>query len=53
MEARCYHGGDGRSRMKPLVYSKKDGVAYVAIIVVFAGVIALSIISARAGWRLL
>ena len=53
MEARCYHGGDGRSRMKPLVYSKKDGVAYVVIIVVFAGVIALSIISARAGWRLL
>ncbi len=32
MEARCYHGGDGRTKMKPLVYSAKDRLAYVAII---------------------
>ena len=28
MEARCYRGGDGRTKMKPLVYTGKDYVAY-------------------------
>lgn len=28
MEARCYHGGDGRTKMKPLVYKGKDFAAY-------------------------
>ena len=29
MEARCYRGGDGRTKMKPLVYKNRDYVAYV------------------------
>lgn len=29
MEARCYRGGEGRTKMKPLVYQKKDYVAYI------------------------
>ena len=33
MEARCYRGGDGRTKMKPLVYTKKDFVAYAITIV--------------------
>ncbi len=28
MEARCYHGGDHRTQMKPLHYSGRDGIAY-------------------------
>lgn len=28
MEARCYHGGAGRSKMKPLHYGRRDFVAY-------------------------
>ena len=28
MEARCYHGGDHRTQMKPLIYQKRDYVAY-------------------------
>lgn len=28
MEARCYQGGDGRTKMKPLIYQKRDGIAY-------------------------
>jgi len=28
MEARCYHGGEGRTQMKPLRYGKKDYAAY-------------------------
>lgn len=32
MEARCYHGGEGRTKMKPLVYSSADRMAYAAIV---------------------
>lgn len=32
MEARCYQGGDGRTKMKPLVYQKKDAVAYLILV---------------------
>ena len=28
MEARCYRGGDGRTKMKPLIYKKRDRIAY-------------------------
>lgn len=28
MEARCYRGGDGRTKMKPLIYKKTDRVGY-------------------------
>lgn len=31
MEARCYRGGDGRTKMKPLVYKKADRVGYVVL----------------------
>ena len=33
MEARCYHGSSGRTKMKPLVYTKRDYMAYAAIAV--------------------
>ena len=29
MEARCYRGGDGRTKMKPLKYGKRDMMAYL------------------------
>ncbi len=32
MEARCYRGGDGRTKMKPLKYKKRDRVAYASIL---------------------
>lgn len=35
MEARCYRGGDGRTKMKPLVYQKKDYIAYAVMITYF------------------
>lgn len=31
MEARCYRGGEGRTKMKPLKYKKRDFVAYGGI----------------------
>lgn len=29
MEARCYHGGEGRTKMKPLRYAARDYMAYL------------------------
>ena len=31
MEARCYHGGDYRTQMKPLHYESRDYIAYVVM----------------------
>lgn len=31
MEARCYRGGDGRTKMKPLVYQKRDRIGYLCL----------------------
>ncbi len=31
MEARCYHGGEGRTKMKPLKYQRRDLLAYAAV----------------------
>ena len=38
MEARCYHGGDGRTKMKPLVYHRRDSAAYVLVVLYLAAV---------------
>ncbi len=44
MEARCYHGGEGRTKMKPLKYKKRDGVTYVVIAAYFAVVVSLRLV---------
>lgn len=41
MEARCYRGGEGRTKMKPLVYKKADYVAYAATIAYLATAIVI------------
>ncbi len=41
MECRCYHGGDGRTRMNQLKYSVLDAVAYAAGALLLAGMIVL------------
>ena len=33
MESRCYRGGEGRTKMKPLVYQRMDKIAYLCIFV--------------------
>ncbi|MFV0315301.1 MAG: energy-coupling factor transporter transmembrane component T family protein, partial [Anaerotignum sp.] len=33
MEARCYQGGEGRTKMKPLVYKKMDYIAYLCMMI--------------------
>lgn len=31
MEARCYRGGEGRTKMKPLIYKKRDYTAFAVL----------------------
>lgn len=42
MESRCYHGGNGRTKMKPLNYEKKDFVAYGVLAFYFVAVIVVN-----------
>jgi len=46
MEARCYHGGRGRTQRKPLKYGKNDAAAFV-IIAAFAAACVLCLVK---GW---
>ncbi len=43
MEARCYHGGDGRTKMKPLKYKRHDFVAYTVLLAYLGAVICIRI----------
>ncbi len=44
MEARCYRGGDGRTKMKPLRYEARDRMAYLVCLVYLAVVIGMKFI---------
>ncbi len=41
MEARCYHGDEGRTKMKPLRYAARDRIAYLLM----AGYLAIGIVT--------
>ena len=43
MEARCYHGGAGRTQMKPLRYERRDYLAYLVLAVYLAIVILMRV----------
>ena len=43
MDARCYHGSECRTSMKPLQYSKKDAFAYGLLVVYVVGLILMKI----------
>lgn len=43
MEARCYNGGEGRTKMKPLKYEKRDRVGYAVVL----GFLVLVIVAAN------
>ena len=44
MEARCYRGGEGRTRLNELSYQKRDFIAYAVIILLFILIIVSRII---------
>lgn len=41
MEARCYRGGNGRTKMKPLHYEKRDRISYLFFAVYMGAVIGI------------
>ena len=41
MECRCYHGGDGRTKLHELRDARRDGTAYVLGAIMLAGVVVL------------
>jgi energy-coupling factor transport system permease protein len=47
MEARCYRGGDGRTKMKPLSYKSRDYAAYLALLFYLAGVVTFGILDKK------
>ncbi len=42
MECRCYHGGEGRTRLKQLKTAPRDYIAALIMLALFAGVIVLN-----------
>ena len=44
MEARCYHGSEGRTRMKPLIYQRRDIMAYLFLAVYFVFMLTIYIV---------
>ncbi|WP_022772974.1 energy-coupling factor transporter transmembrane component T family protein [Butyrivibrio sp. AE2015] len=39
MEARCYRGGEGRTKMKPLIYQNRDRIAYAILVIYLVAII--------------
>ena len=44
MECRCYHGGEGRTRLRVLKSGMRDYIALALMILLFAAVIVLNIV---------
>ena len=42
MDARCYHGAQGRTRLSPLAFTCNDGIAVAILIALLGIVIAVS-----------
>ncbi|WFR56896.1 energy-coupling factor transporter transmembrane component T [Anaerocolumna sp. AGMB13025] len=43
MEARCYRGGEGRTKMKPLKYASRDIMAYLVLVLYVAAIVVLNV----------
>lgn len=43
MDARCYHGGEGRTKMKPLQYCRQDYIAYLFVMIYLIVMVVLAI----------
>ena len=43
MECRCYHGGEGRTRLKVLRYHAVDGASVVLMLVFGVGIVLLNV----------
>ncbi len=44
MESRCYRGGEGRTKMRPLKYERRDLIAYLVLFLYIACIITVGIL---------
>lgn len=44
MEARCYRGGDNRTKMKPLVYKARDYISFTILVLYLSSIICIGCI---------
>lgn len=50
MECRCYHGGEGRTKLRILRYRGRDVVALIFITLFIGGVVAINVLGRKYGW---
>ena len=50
MECRCYHGGEGRTKLRILKYRGRDVMTLIVMLLFTAAVITINICGARFGW---
>ena len=50
MECRCYHGGEGRTKLRILKYHVRDVITLIIMFLFVAAIIAINIFGARFGW---
>ena len=44
MEARCYRGGEGRTKLHPLKYAMRDAIAYVVLLLYLVAIVVVGIL---------
>lgn len=50
MECRCYHGGEGRTKLRILHYHARDVLGLVVMALFIAAIVAVNILGRRFGW---
>ena len=50
MECRCYHGGEGRTKLRILKYHARDFVAIFVMALFIGGIVVINIFGRRLGW---
>ncbi len=50
MECRCYHGGEGRTKLRILHYGFRDAVGLFTVALLITGIVLINLYGARFGW---
>jgi len=50
MECRCYHGGEGRTKLRVLHYRARDYLTLVGMVFFIGAIIAINLLGAHFGW---
>ena len=50
MECRCYHGGEGRTKLRILRYGWRDVLALASVAAFIGGIVAINILGRQYGW---